>query len=104
MQAEISVVKVVERWDMRSRHKLREGRAALALRARQCIVAFNKAETIAMIVDSNGGVYYAYEPDGFDLRVLATEIRLGLAVVLVDRTKTLKKGGRIGGRSLSRAA
>jgi len=103
MREHIGVVKLVEKWDMRAIHSLRLGRAAQALKPGTCIVAFNKRETIAMIVDSRGGVYHAYEPDGFDLTALTEEIKLGLAVVLVDKTKTAHKR-RIGGRHLRHAA
>ena len=98
MQSRIYVVKLVENWDMRGVHGLRLGRAAQALKPRTCIVAFNKRETIAMIVDSRGGVYHVYEPDGFDLEDLTEEIRLGLAVVIVDKTKAAKRGGHLGQR------
>ncbi|KKL50127.1 hypothetical protein LCGC14_2308620 [marine sediment metagenome] len=104
MQTQISVVKLVEGWDMRGIHKLRLSRGAKALEPRTCIVAFNRAETIAMIVDANGGVYHSYEPDGFDLRILAENIQLGLAVVLVDKSRASRRRVQGVGSRLRRAA
>ncbi len=69
---------------MRGVHKLRKHRKAKKLKSGDCIVAFNKASTMARIIDWKGGVhtYYAEPRQVFDLDALKRLVGSGFGVVL----------------------
>lgn len=76
----LRVAKLVEDWDMRERHSLRESRASNRLSKGECVVAFNRARTQARMIDSAGGVhdYYTDPGDEFDLGLLAEMMKAGI--------------------------
>lgn len=80
----VRVRHVVKDWDMRRKHALREGAKANGLKRGQCIVAFNRALTMARIIDCEGGVhdYYADQGVVYDLALVRDQLRRGLLVVL----------------------
>ena len=80
----VRVRDVIKGWDMRRKHALREGEKARALKRGQCLVAFNRALTMARIIDCEGGVhdYYADQGVEYDLATVADQLMRGLFVDL----------------------
>ncbi len=78
----IRVVHIENGWDMRRKHDLREGLHAQRLKPGQCLVAFNVAQTMARVIDSEWGVHDYYEDRGFNLERLAEMIKAGFYVDL----------------------
>ena len=93
----VRVVHVEADWDMRIRHKLRIGNRARRLKARECFVAFNRALTIARIIDSELGThdYYTVQGEVFDLELLQAKIKGGLDVDLEVGRHQRKKAARL---------
>lgn len=83
-QAKIRVAEIIEKWDMRSVHKLRNHNKSKSLNALSCVVAFNKAQSIARIIDWKGGVhtYYAAKDQVFDLVTLRELVKVAFYVDL----------------------
>lgn len=89
----VKVVHVVKDWDMRVRHRLRDGRRGSSLKRGQCLVAFNRAKNMARIIDAVGAVhdYYADKGEEYDLDLLAKHLKAGLFVDLqVGRHEAVK--------------
>lgn len=80
----VKVVHVIQDWDMRVRHKLRDGRKGSSLKRGQCLVAFNRSRNMARIIDAVGAVhdYYADKGEEYDLELLAKHLQAGLYVEL----------------------
>ena len=78
----LRVTKLLTDWDMRERHKLREGRASNKLSKGECVVAFNRSRTQARMIDSAGGIhdYYTDPGDEFDLGMLGEMMKAGIFV------------------------
>lgn len=79
----LQIVRVVDGWDMRMRHKLRE-QALKELKYGACLVALNGKRTMARIVDGVGGVhdYYADAGVRFDIDGLSHMLTQGMKVRL----------------------
>lgn len=80
--AKVRIDDIVEKWDMRGVHKLRERVALRKLKQGSCIVAFNKAQSIARIVDWKGGVhtFYCEKNEFFDLTSLKAFVKAAFYV------------------------
>ena len=88
----VRVVHVTKAWDMRKKHALREGLRAARLKRGQCLVAYNKALTMARIIDCEGGVhdYYADPGELFDHDSLVRRMKRAFNVDLdVGRHESL---------------
>ena len=93
----LKVVQLVQGWDMRRKHELRESLRARALKRGQCLVAINVARSMARIIDCEGGVhdYYADVGGEYDLYEVAAQIERGLNVELdVGRHDTTRSALR----------
>lgn len=77
MMEELRVVAVVKDWDMRSKHALREGVQARALRPGTVLVAFNRRRDMVRIIDSEGFVHDGYADVGeeFNLDIVAQRMK-----------------------------
>lgn len=101
----VQIVHLVKDWDMRLRHSLREGRKASGLKRSQALLAFNRAGTMARIIDASGAVhdFYAEAGEEFDVTAVSNQLSYGFNVTLkVGREEKVK--GRISGARLRRAA
>lgn len=80
----VHIVRIVEEWDMREKHRLREGRNAKRLHAGEVLLAFNRALDMARFIDCEGGVhdYYADDRVRFDVDELRRMIHRGFHVDL----------------------
>lgn len=91
----LRILKIVEKWDMRGVHKLRNDRRAKSLKRGQCLIAFNKAMTIGRIIDPAGGVhtYYADKDrkEIFDIDRLSALVHEGFWVELRVGKSVAKK-------------
>lgn len=97
MPSVVKVVKIIPNWDMRNKHKLREGRAANQLRNGEVILAFNRKRTMARFIDAVGAVHDYYAETGrFSLDMLKKEMRTGLYIELRvgqnERRRIMKLG------------
>lgn len=68
----IKVVDIIGEWDMRKMHPLRFHRKTKNLRQGSCVIAFNRKQSMARIIDWAGGVhtYYAEKGEIFDMESL----------------------------------
>lgn len=92
----LRVAKLVADWDMRERHKLREGRASNNLARGECVVAFNRTRTQARMIDSEGGIhdYYTDPGEEFDLGVLSEMMKAGVGLEFaIGRSERRKASG-----------
>lgn len=82
--ARVRVSDIVDKWDMRAVHKLRDHSKAKKLSQGACLIAFNKAWTIGRIIDWKGGVHTYYAPKGevFDLVSIRELVRIAFYVEL----------------------
>ena len=79
----LSIARVVDGWDMRVRHELRD-QALDKLRHGQCLVALNGKRTMARIIDCVGGIYDLYADHGmrFDIDTVSQMMQKGMKVRL----------------------
>jgi len=74
----VRITRIIPNWDMRIKHKLREGRAANKLKSGEVLVAFNRRRTQARLIDSAGGVHdYYVETGQFDIGALKDMVKSG---------------------------
>ena len=79
----VKITRIVLNWDMRQRHKIRTGRAARSLKKGEVLVAFNRAQTMARIIDCVGAVHDYYCSDGrFDVNGLRKMVKDGIFLEL----------------------
>lgn len=78
------VVHVQDGWNMSFTHELRTSPRAEKLKSGECIVAINVAETIARVIDCEGGVHNYYAPEGvkFDVKTLSDMMLRGIGIEL----------------------
>lgn len=84
----LAIVRVVDGWDMRIRHALRD-KAMKGLKYGQCFVALNGRHTIARIIDCVGGVHDFYADAGmrFDLQTVSQMMTQGMKLKLTGIIK-----------------
>lgn len=87
-QASLSIARVVDGWDMRMRHSLRE-KALKGLKHGQCLVALNGKHTLARVIDNVGGVhdYYADPGQRFNIDAVSQMMQMGVKVKLTGVVK-----------------
>lgn len=84
----LSIARVVDGWDMRVRHSLRD-KALKGLKYGQCLVALNGKRTMARVIDCVGGVHDYYADPGmrFDMETLSQMLTQGFKVRLTGIVK-----------------
>jgi len=89
----VRVTDVIDGWDMRGVHILREHRKMRNLSTGSCVVAFNKEQNIARIIDWQGGVhtYYADDNEFFDMESLRELSKTSYYVDLVPGEVAARK-------------
>ena len=95
MSATIRIKRVLADVDMRAYRVLRS-KAIMYLTPREGWLLFNKANTIARLLDSQGGVHTYYSPKGevFDTTLLEGMVGKGLAITLSGHTTSSTKAPR----------
>ena len=68
----LRIVGIILEWNMNSIHSLRKRAEQYPLARNQCLIAFNRKQTIARIIDCMGGVhtYYSEKNQAFDVEEL----------------------------------
>lgn len=91
------VVHIIDDWDMRMVHRLRSHPKARSLQKGECLMAFNRAITIARIVDCNGGVLQIWSRPGrqFDYDECLLLVKSGWDVDLRKGASTRSSISRI---------
>lgn len=84
-----TVVHVEQGWNMSFKHDLRTSPRVEKLKPAECLVAFNVAETMARIIDCEGGVHDYYAPEGvkFDVKTLSDMMLRGIGIELEVRKR-----------------
>jgi hypothetical protein len=90
MTKRVRIKRIVKRWDMHKIHALRF--MARNLYSYEVLLAFNSKRTMFRMVDSTGGVYQNYAPEGetFDMEAIQKIMREGLQVDIAYRQRTSK--------------
>ncbi|MGB5812043.1 MAG: hypothetical protein WBG86_16020 [Polyangiales bacterium] len=93
----LRVTKIVEEWNMNCVHKLREDKGSRTLKKGDCLVAFNKKQTIGRIIDFAGGVhtYYARKKEVFDIQSLSALVETGFYIELSVGAKTRQQASEL---------
>jgi hypothetical protein len=93
----LRITKIIEKWDMRGVHKLRKLGKTKKLRRGQCLIAFNKAQTIGRIIDNVGGVhtYYTTGSKVFDIDELSNLVDESFWVSLKIGKTTKKQASHL---------
>lgn len=93
----LAIVRVIDGWDMRRRHKLRE-KSMKGLKYGQCVVALNGRHSMARVIDCVGGVHDYYADDGmrFDMQTVSQMMTQGLKLKLTGIIKYDREIEQIG--------
>jgi hypothetical protein len=77
--AVVRITHLIVGWDMRQRHKLRKGKKANSLKPGECLVAFNRSQKMARIIDCTGAIHDYYADEGrFSVDRLKKEVKAGI--------------------------
>ena len=93
----VRITSIVESWSMNKIHALREDSRAIALKRGEALVAFNRKNTIARVIDCIGGVhtYYAEPKTIFDMQTLSDMVERGFWIELTVGAKARKTAKRL---------
>ncbi len=92
----VRITHIIVGWDMRQRHKLRKSKKAARLKPGECLVAFNRSQKMARIIDSAGAIHDYYADEGrFSVDRLKKEVKAGIYLELRVGQSERKKVAQI---------